>query len=457
MAKFILNKGYDLNLDGKPNKEIIKISSPDIIKIDPHNFKYIKPKILVKVGDKVKVGTQIFFDKNNPDIKHTSSCSGKVESIDYGAKRKVLSINIKNDKEYNQEELKDLKSLFEVSSINNLSSSSTKAIINEAGLWPTIRQRPFSKIADINEKPKSIFISMKPTEPLSIDQLFFLENNSVGFIEGLDALSNLTDGHLNVVLDSKQDPSSLVNLDKVKIHYFNGPHPSGNIGIHIHHLDPIESKNDAVWYLTIQDVCDIGKLFVNSQINVTKLISMGGPGCVKPCYIEIYKGTPLSHINNELNLGLSDESILISGSVLSGDLIDINSPLMYYHEIFSVLKKSEERHFLGWILPGLNKFTLTNTFVSKLIKSNGKINHSMMNGSKRAIVPIGLWEKVLPMDILPNFLIRSILASDIEDMEKLGIYECHEEDFALCSLICQSKVEVSQIIKNGLDLMYEEG
>ena len=177
----------------------------------------------------------------------------------------------------------------------------------------------------------------------------------------------------------------------------------------------------------------------------------------KGCYIEIYKGTPLSHINNELNLGLSDESILISGSVLSGDLIDINSPLMYYHEIFSVLKKSEERHFLGWILPGLNKFTLTNTFVSKLIKSNGKINHSMMNGSKRAIVPIGLWEKVLPMDILPNFLIRSILASDIEDMEKLGIYECHEEDFALCSLICQSKVEVSQIIKKGLDLMYEEG
>ena len=173
--------------------------------------------------------------------------------------------------------------------------------------------------------------------------------------------------------------------------------------------------------------------------------------------MEVYNGTPISHINNELELNIDDSCVLISGSVLSGEYIDLNQSLSFYHESLSMLENNQDRHFLGWILPGFDKFTLTNTFVSKLFNSNHKINHNMKNGSNRAIVPIGLWEKVLPMDILPNFLIRSILASDIEDMEKLGIYECSPEDFALCSLICQSKIEVSEIIQEGLDLMYEEG
>ena len=184
---------------------------------------------------------------------------------------------------------------------------------------------------------------------------------------------------------------------------------------------------------------------------------MGGPGCKNPSYLEIYDGTPISYINDELELNIDDTCVLISGSVLSGNYIELESSLNFYHESLSMLENSNERHFLGWLSPGFNTFTLTNTFISKLLQSNNNITHNMKNGSNRAIVPFGLWEKVLPMDILPNFLIRSILAADIEDMEKLGIYECAEEDFALCSLICQSKIEVSQIIQEGLDLMYEEG
>ena len=184
---------------------------------------------------------------------------------------------------------------------------------------------------------------------------------------------------------------------------------------------------------------------------------MGGPACNKPTYLEIFNGTPISHINEEISLELDDKSILISGSVLSGNYIQLENALDVYHESLAILEDNQERHFLGWLLPGFNKFTLTNTFLSSLFKTNGSINHNMKNGSNRAIVPIGLWEKVLPMNILPNFLVRSILAADIEDMEKLGIYECDQEDFALCSLICQSKIEVSQIIQEGLDLMYEEG
>ena len=457
MAIFNLKKGYDLDLEGKPQKEIVSISSPDIVKINPQNFKYIRPKVAVKVDDQVQVGTLLFFDKNQPDIKHVSPCSGIIESIDYGERRKVLSINIKNDKEYTQIELNDLDKLYSLSSIGNLTNDSTKRIINEAGMWPLIRQRPFSKVADINSNPKSIFISMKSTDPLSGDQLFILEHNSVGFLEGIDAISNLTDGNINVVLDGEQDSSMLGSLDKVNVHHFSGPHPSGNVGVHIHYIDPISSKDDTVWYLSVQDVCRIGKLFIDGKISNTKIISMGGPSCLKPTYLEVYNGTPISHINNELELNIDDSCVLISGSVLSGEYIDLNQPLSFYHESLSMLDNNQDRHFLGWALPGFDKFTLTNTFVSKLFNSNHSINHNMKNGSNRAIVPIGLWEKVLPMDILPNFLIRSILASDIEDMEKLGIYECSPEDFALCSLICQSKIEVSQIIQEGLDLMHEEG
>ena len=457
MAIFNLKKGYDLNLKGKPQKEIISISTPDIVKVNPRNFKYIRPKVTVKIDDLVKVGTLLFFDENDPDIKHVSPCSGKIKSIDYGERRKVLSINIENDKEYAQVELKKLDTLYSLSSINNLTKDSTKEIINEAGMWPLIRQRPFSKIPNLDSSPKSIFISMKPTDPLALDQLFVLNHNSVGFLEGIDAISNLTDGDINVVLDVNQDPSMLESLDKVKVHHFSGPHPSGNVGIHIHYIDPISSKDDSVWYLSTQDVCKIGRLFVDGIINTTKVVSMGGPSCKNPAYLEIYNGTSVSHINDELKLDVNESCVLISGSVLSGKYIDLEKSLSFYDESLSMLKNNKERHFLGWLLPGFNTFTLTNTFISKLFNSNNTTNHNMKNGSNRAIVPIGLWEKVLPMDILPNFLIRSILAADIEDMEKLGIYECDPEDFALCSLICQSKVEVSQIIQEGLDLMYNEG
>ena len=457
MSNFKITKGHTLILNGLPEKKLIEISSSDIIKINPHDYKYIKPKVLLKINDEVKVGTPIFIDKNDPDVMHVSPCSGKIESVDYGDKRKILSINIINDKKYDQIELLESKKLFSISSIKDLGNNFTRKIINEAGMWPLIRQRPFSKIPKFNSKPKSIFISMNPTYPLAPDQLFILENDSLGFVEGLDAISNLTEGDINLILGKGQDPSLVENLDKVKTHSFSGPHPSGNVGIHIHYVDPIVSKDDTVWYLSPQDVCKIGKIFIDFKIDTTKTITMGGPGCQKPSYLKIVLGTKLEHIFNELELIIDENKILISGDVLSGKYTNALESLNVYHECLSIIKKSESRSFLGWILPGFSNFTLTNVYISKLLKNNTTANHNMLNGSKRAIVPLGLWEKVLPMNLLPNFLIRSILCGDIEDMERLGIYECSEEDFALCSLICQSKIEVSQIIQDGLDLMYLEG
>ena len=458
MSRFNLKKGYDLNLDGKPIEEIFEISAPDIVRINPNNYKYIKPKLLLKIDDSVQVGSPLFYDKNNTDTNYTSPCSGKIKNIEYGERRKILSIDIANDKEYTQIELEKHKRLLSLSSIQNLDRESTKIIINESGMWPLIRQRPFSKIADISSNPKSIFIAMNPTYPLAGNQSFILESdNGEGFIEGIDALSNLTDGDINIILSEEQTPSLLNTIDGIKIHYFKGPHPSGNVGVHIHHIDPIASKEDVVWYVSAQNVSKIGKVFLNGKIDNTKIITIGGPGCDSPSYLKIYNGTPVKHIVQERELKIDDNCVLISGDVLSGSYADIDQALNCYDECFTILKNKNERHFLGWLLPGFKNFTLTNTYISRLLGSNNKIDHNMLNGSKRAIIPMGLWEKMLPMDLLPNFLIRSILAQDIEDMERLGIYECSSEDFALCALICQSKIEVSQIIEDGLDLIYEEG
>ena len=218
MSTFNLKKGYNLNLDGQPIKEIFEISAPDIVRLNPNNYKYIKPKLLVKENDLVQVGSSIFYDKNNPDINYVSPCSGIIKNIDYGERRKILSIDIENDKEYNQIELEKRKKLISLSSIKSLDRESTKEIINESGMWSLIRQRPFSKIADINSSPKSIFISMNPTYPLAGNQIFMLENNDgEGFIEGIDALSNLTDGDINIILSEDQDPSLLNTVDNVKI------------------------------------------------------------------------------------------------------------------------------------------------------------------------------------------------------------------------------------------------
>ena len=456
MSTFNLKKGYNLNLDGDPIKEIIDISFPDIVKVNPNNYKYIKPKLLVKINDSVQVGSPIFYDKNNPNINHVSPCSGKIKNIEFGERRKILSIDIENDKEYNQIELEKREKLLNLSSIRSLDRESTKKIINESGMWPLIRQRPFSKIPDINSSPKSIFISMNPTYPLASDQIFVLEDKQgEGFIEGIDVLSNLTDGDINIILSENQDPSLLNTIDNVKIHYFTGPHPSGNVGVHIHHIDPIASKDDVVWYISPQDVSKLGKVFLDGKIKNTKIITMGGPGCKYPSYLKIYNGTPINDINQDRELEIDENCILISGDVLSGDYINIDDSFNFYDECFTILKNKDNRDFLGWLLPGFKKFTLTNTYVSKLLNASDKIDHNMLNGSKRAIIPMGLWEKMLPMDLLPNFIIRSILAKDIEDMERLGIYECSSEDFALCSLICQSKIEVSQIIQDGLDLMHD--
>ena len=448
MAEIHINKGHDIKMFGSPQKNIIDISDTSHILIDPRNYKGIKPKVIVKEGDNIENGSPVFYNKLFPDMIITSPVCGTVSSIIYGDRRVVESIKI--------EITGSDKKAFNIPSSSDLNPENILRILLESGLWTSIRQRPFSKIPIPNENiPKSIFVSAKNTAPYSMDLEYALSDRKDDIENGFTIIKKCFNCNINLVVDHKSNMDLFKDLDYVDIHKFSGPHPSGNTGIHIHHIDPIGSKDDIVYYLSLQSIADIGLFFKTGSIPSTKIISLGGEELIKPAYYKIIKGTPISQILSDENIG--ENSRVISGDVLSGLDRNIDQSLNEYHEVLSVLKENDEREFLGWILPGLNKYTLSNTFFSRLLPRRESSFNSKINGSYRAIIPFGRWEQMLPMDIVPDFLVKSILASDIEDMEKYGIYECDPEDFALCAYACQSKVEVSSIIDEGLKIMEVEG
>ena len=448
MATIHLRKGHNIKIAGIPDKKLVDLPCPPSIKIIPDNFASVKPKLIVKEGDQIKVGDKIFFDKNNPSVFFCSHVSGSIKNIKLGDRRKVEEIVIScdnNDSIISKPEI----------NINNSSAEDIKKILLDLGLWPSIRQRPFSKIADPSLTPKSIFVTAMPTAPFSLDLNVVLEGNNDTISLGFDVIQKLTSGKINLVLDRNKDYSIFSNFDSIDMHYFSGPHPSGNTGIHIHHIDPIADKDDIVWYISLQDLNDIGKFFKDGIYPTEKYISCGGSCLSDPAYYKIKKGMLISDILK--NQKLDPNHTLISGDVLSGEKTEMEKPLNFYSEVLSVIPHNKNRDFLGWILPGISKYSLSRTFLSSLFDKKETNFDTRINGSRRAIIPFGRWEKMLPMDIIPDFLVKSILAKDIEDMEKYGIYECDHEDFSLCAYACQSKVEVSKIIKEGLQLIEDEG
>ena len=436
LNSFKISKGHNLLIDGVPCLKLNEMTSPELVIYHPLSIDGIKTKLLIKEGDNVKIGTRLFFDKRNPKVFFVSTCSGKVDKIIYGERRSVQSIQINNNHKYESEKLD-----FDIS-IDSLLKS---------GLWTYIRQRPFSKIPLPSSIPKSIFISGLSTQPFAPD-LDFLFNNPDNFLQsGIDVLKTLFKCDIN--LTSSED-SFLKKLNDVNHFTFNNLHPAGNVGVQIHHIDPIENPDDTRWYITVQDLNRIGQYYSLKKYPNYKFTSIGGIGFDKPSYFKHIIGTPISDIIKEK---IKSSSRIISGDILSGKEIKIENSINYYDEILTIIKTSNKRDFLGWLSPGFNKYSLTNTFLSKLFKKSTGPLDTKLNGSIRTIIPMGNWDNVLPMNILPEFLIKNILIEDIEMMEKLGIYECSPEDFSLCSFACQSKVEVSSIIEKGLKFIEENG
>ena len=451
MHKINISKGYNLKIDGSP-KELISTVETDILKIHPSSIRGIKCKLLIKEEDLVKVGTPLFFDKKNPDVMFVSPGSGSISRIQFGPRRVVDLIEIKLDGTSNHDDV------FTNPTIESLCKS---------GLFSYIRQRPFSKIPDPKKLPKSIFISAMPTSPYSIDYSFLYSRDTLSsdvgyrindeyniFLQkGIDVLSKICNCPINLSSNSR-NINQFRKLSNVNHFMFNELHPAGNVGVQIHKIDPIKNANDIVWYLSLQDLFRIGSYFVQERYPNYKYYAVGGASLNNPKYIKALIGTQISQFLSNENV---DNCRIISGDLLSGTITTIDNSFNYFDDVLSVIKENNERNFLGWLGPGIKDFTMSKTFASSFLGySQSKIN-TKINGSVRTIIPMGNWDKYLPMNIMPEFLVKSILSEDVEMMEKLGIYEVSPEDFSLCAVACQSKVEVSQIIQQGLDLMEKEG
>jgi Na+-transporting NADH:ubiquinone oxidoreductase subunit A len=444
-----IKNGLNIQLNGEAYKILSDLPLPDVFAIKPSDFPGISPKMLVKAGDEVLAGSPLFFDKNNESIIFSSPVSGEIIEVIRGEKRRILEIKILADKKIKYLDLTKADP-------GNLSRDDiTKALLN-SGIWPLIRQRPFGIIAKPGELPKSIFISAFDTNPLAPDIGFIMQGeNQETYQTGLNALIKLTNGKIHLNINGSKEAASIFRKSEgVTLNKFSGPHPAGNLGVQIHHIDPI-NKGEVVWYVNPQDVLIIGKLFSEGRYDASRIIALTGSQVSSPKY---YKTTIGSSVKNILNDGglKAIENRVISGNVLSGSQILEDGFLGYYDTQITVIPEGRESEFMGWLAPGLEKFSMSRTFFSWL-NSKRKYNlNTNLHGEERPFVVTGQYEKVFPMDIYPVQLLKSILIEDIEMMEQLGIYEVVEEDFALCEFVCTSKIKSQEIIKRGIEIIQKE-
>ena len=450
MAHINIRKGHNIRISGSPENEYFSRPKSKTVSIQPNNFRYVKPKLLVKVGDKVDIGSPIFFDKVQPDIKWASPGSGEIKEIILGDRRSVENIII----ELNEEEKSVLHTPVKYQEISSLGKDKVTDQIMEANLWPMIRQRPFNIIADPNDTPMAIFVSGFNSAPLTVNLDFALRYKQSVFQAGLNILNQLSNGNVHLTFEVDTNCETLTAARNVNLHTVNGPHPSGNVGIQIHHINPWK-PNEVIWVINAQHVLTIGDLFLKGIYDPSIVATVAGPGVKNPAHIQTRTGASIeTFLLDNLN---SDDNRIISGDVLTGQETNLNGFLGYYDTTISVVPNSNEREFLGLLKPGneQSRYSVTNAFISQN-KSNFNFT-TQQSGSLRPMVPINAWENMLPMDIYPNALYRSILAEDFEEMEGLGLLECDEEDFALCSFVCPSKIDVGSVIRHGLNLMKDDG
>jgi Na+-transporting NADH:ubiquinone oxidoreductase subunit A len=380
-------------------------------------------------------------------VKFSSPISGEVVEIVRGAKRRIMEVKILADKELKYED-------FGKSAPKESSREEVIEKLLESGVWPFIRQRPYAIVANPEDNPKSVVISAFDSNPLGPDNDFLLHGNGELFQLGLDAVARLTTGTVHLNINAEFKASKVFSKSKeVQINNFTGPHPAGNVGVQIHHLDPI-NKGDVIWYISPQDILIIGRLFEEGKFDASKVIALTGSAVSGPKYYRTMIGSSIKNIvSSNIEEG---NNRYISGNVLSGSNIGEDGYLGYYDSQITVIPEGDEPEFMGWLAPGFDKFSLSRTFLSWLMPSKEYSLNTNMRGEERAYVMTGEYERVFPMDIYPMQLIKAIMIGDIELMENLGIYEVAPEDFALAEYGCTSKINVQDIVRQGLDLVKKE-
>lgn len=456
MANFTITKGMDIKLTGAPAPVIEDVGPVKQIAIQPEEYIGIKPRLKVKEGDAVKRGTPVIFDKRNPGFQICSPAAGKIARIDYGKRRVLERVVIDIDdrdqvESYPKYTVEQLKGADGVSLLAHLSAT---------GLTALIIARPFSRMANPAVAPKSIFVNGMSTAPFQPDINVVIKGQETFFQAGLNALSRLTAGKVHLCLNGKvQNTAAVKDAKNVEIHTFTGPHPAGNSSVHIHHIDAI-SPGDTVWTLKAQDVILIGQLLVTGEYPASRIITLSGSG-VQPAAAKYYRvrfGSPLSAITSQR---VKDTEVrLIGGDMLSGQKLLPTSFLRFCEQAITVLPEDRERHFMGWLAPGQNRLSASRTFVSTWFGWNRSKEWALgtnQRGESRPLVLTGLYDKYMPMNIMVDYLTRAVLAKDADEAIALGLLETDPEDFAICSFVCPSKMDLCGIIRKGLDQVEKEG
>lgn len=447
--KIKLRKGLNIPIKGKAEKIIAQnLVVSKIFALKPGDFHSFTPKSAIKEGDAVKAGDVVFFDKYNPLIKITSPVSGSLKKIERGERRKILSFLIESDD-------KNEYTKFDTSNFNAFTSEQVKEILLNSGTWAFIRQRPFDIIAHPEDKPKALFISGFDSSPLAPDYDFVLTNQQEDLQTGIDALKKMLDVPIYLTTNGAYPANKLfTSLKGVELNSIQGPHPAGNVGVQIHHLNPV-NKGEKVWHINPQDLLIIGRLFNKGIYDASRIIALTGSEIKKPMYYKTILGSSIALITKN-NVTEGKKLRYISGNVLTGSKIEAEGYLSFYDHQVTVIPEGDYYEFFGWISPGFKKFSTSRTYFSWLMPNKKYTFDGNLHGGERPFTFSEQYEKVLPMDILPVNLLKAIIIKDIDQMEQLGIYEVGEEDLALCEFVCTSKIEVQKILREGFQMMIEE-
>ncbi|WP_308990602.1 Na(+)-translocating NADH-quinone reductase subunit A [Mariniflexile litorale] len=443
-----IKKGLDIKLKGEAEKTLEKAILSNFYTLRPEDFHGVIPKLISKVGAKVKAGEPVFFDKSNENIKFVSPVSGEIIEIARGEKRKILSIKLQADKEQIYQD-------YGVFNVDAAEPNEVKAHLLASGCWPFVKQRPYDVIANPDKSPKAIFISGYASAPLAADLDFTLKGKEAALQAAVTALGKLTKGKVHVSVGANST-SPLSGLAGITLHKVSGPHPSGNVGTLINRVDPV-NKGEVVWTIAAQDLVIIGELLLTGKFNAERIVALAGSSVDKPRYFVTKIGSEVATIIYDKGVSQKSHDRVISGNVLSGKQIKPDGYLDYYSNVITIIPEGDDYELFGWNKPVFNKVSTSRALTFSWLNPNKKYDlNTNTNGEHRAFVITGVYEEVFPLDIFPMQILKACMYKDLDEMEALGMYEVAPEDFALTEFVCVSKQPHQEIIRKGLDVMLKE-
>ena len=446
MANVIkIKKGLDINLKGKASEVLLNGGKSDTYAIVPDFYSGVLPKVVAKVGDKVKAGSVLMIDKNRPEIKFVSPVSGEVTAVNRGAKRKVLSIVVTPDAQIEYEE-------FGKKNVASLKGDEVKEAMLNAGMWPFVMQRPYDIVATPGETPRDIFVSAFYSAPLAPDFNYLVKGQEADFQTGLDALAKLTTGKVYVGIRKGSAVQQVKGVELVEI---EGPHPAANASVLINHTKPI-NKGETVWTVDPANVIIIGRLFNKGIADFSRKVVITGSETKEQGYVQAISGCTIKSLVGG-RVATDAHVRIISGNVLTGTKVSMEDYLGAYDNQITVIPEGDETHeFLGFAMPRTDQYSMSHSYFSWLMGKKEYVLDARIKGGKRAMIMSNEYDKVFPLDIYPEYLLKAIIAFDVDKMENLGIYEVAPEDFALCEFVDTSKIELQKIVRDGLTLLYKE-